>query len=260
MSLEEEYYQRSAFWDADIFKQGFEYTRLSMCLKAVPDSASSILNVGAGNGAFLSMIERDHRHTTCTGIERSTAAIAHAVCQSKIAPGDITSLPFDEHSFDLVCALEVIEHIPYQDYEQALSELSRVTKRYILLSVPYKENRLLTTCPYCHCRFNPHYHMRSFSDETLLHLFPGFRVRNILYANRDVSIIKAALNPIRRNVFGGFPSHCLCPQCGYFKDGRNEGPVHLRSHGKLHKLIKYFMHILPKTKVPSVVITLYERI
>jgi SAM-dependent methyltransferase len=48
----------------------------------------------------------------------------------------VTSLPFASGSFDLVCALDIIEHV--DDEDAALSEISRVAKTgaLLLLSVP----------------------------------------------------------------------------------------------------------------------------
>lgn len=52
--------------------------------------------------------------------------------------GDIRSLPFQDNTFDLVVAFEVIEHLPFGESEKALAELSRVSKSYVLLSVPHR--------------------------------------------------------------------------------------------------------------------------
>lgn len=55
---------------------------------------------------------------------------------ARAALGEITALPFDDAAFDLVCALDIIEHV--DDDEGAFSELSRVAKPggTLLLSVP----------------------------------------------------------------------------------------------------------------------------
>jgi SAM-dependent methyltransferase len=50
--------------------------------------------------------------------------------------GEITSLPFADATFDLVCALDIIEHV--EDDERALYELARVAKpgAALLISTP----------------------------------------------------------------------------------------------------------------------------
>jgi 2-polyprenyl-3-methyl-5-hydroxy-6-metoxy-1,4-benzoquinol methylase len=44
------------------------------------------------------------------------------------------TLPFAENEFDLVTAIEALEHIP--DPERTVAEMVRVAKRYLLVSVP----------------------------------------------------------------------------------------------------------------------------
>ena len=53
----------------------------------------------------------------------------------------VTSLPFASNSFDLVCALDIVEHV--EDENAALSEISRVAKTgaLLLLSVPLHPSR-----------------------------------------------------------------------------------------------------------------------
>jgi SAM-dependent methyltransferase len=53
----------------------------------------------------------------------------------------VTALPFASDSFDLVCALDIVEHV--DDEDGALSELSRVAKAgaVLLLSVPLHPTR-----------------------------------------------------------------------------------------------------------------------
>ena len=50
--------------------------------------------------------------------------------------GDATTLPFPDDSFDLVLAIEVLEHVPTPDH--ALSELSRVCSGTFVASVPFE--------------------------------------------------------------------------------------------------------------------------
>ncbi|MEO1434032.1 MAG: class I SAM-dependent methyltransferase [Bacteroidota bacterium] len=51
---------------------------------------------------------------------------------------DVTNLPFEENQFEVTTALEVLEHIPA--FESAVAELIRVTRRFLIISVPSKED------------------------------------------------------------------------------------------------------------------------
>lgn len=55
---------------------------------------------------------------------------------ASVAMGQVTCLPFASNSFDLVCALDIVEHV--DDENAAFAEISRVTKAggVLLLSVP----------------------------------------------------------------------------------------------------------------------------
>jgi SAM-dependent methyltransferase len=55
--------------------------------------------------------------------------------------GEVTALPFGDGAFDLVCALDIIEHV--DDENGALSEISRVTKQggTLLISTPLHPSR-----------------------------------------------------------------------------------------------------------------------
>jgi len=51
--------------------------------------------------------------------------------------GDIRKLPFKSNLFDLILACEILEHLPWQDFEKSLNELYRVTRKYLIISIPY---------------------------------------------------------------------------------------------------------------------------
>jgi SAM-dependent methyltransferase len=60
---------------------------------------------------------------------------------ASVTLSQVTALPFASGSFDLVCALDIVEHV--DDEDGALSEISRVTKpgAALLLSVPLHPSR-----------------------------------------------------------------------------------------------------------------------
>lgn len=51
--------------------------------------------------------------------------------------GSVLELPFTDNSFDLILCSEVLEHLPFSKFKQALGELERVSKKYVVLSLPY---------------------------------------------------------------------------------------------------------------------------
>jgi len=70
-------------------------------------------------------------------VDLSATAIARlSECGASAAVGLVTSLPFPDRSFDLVCAFDIVEHV--DDDRAALSELARVAApgATLLLSIP----------------------------------------------------------------------------------------------------------------------------
>jgi SAM-dependent methyltransferase len=70
--------------------------------------------------------------------ERAVARLRKAGAWADVAT--IVDLPFPSHTFDLVCAMDVIEHV--EDDVRALSELTRVVARRgaLLISVPLHQS------------------------------------------------------------------------------------------------------------------------
>lgn len=118
----------------------------------------------------------------------------------------------------MVTCLEVLEHLPSYVYAAARSELSRVAKKWIVVTVPNREDleRSLVRCPSCRCRFSPSYHVRAFAPSGMHELFDGFSivlVSEIVPIRR--SVLRPALNWVAHRVDGRIPACSLCPQCRY---------------------------------------------
>jgi len=47
---------------------------------------------------------------------------------------------FNDNSFDLIIICEVLEHVPYNNIDSILESLRRITKKYVIISVPNQRN------------------------------------------------------------------------------------------------------------------------
>jgi ubiquinone/menaquinone biosynthesis C-methylase UbiE len=86
-----------------------------------------LLEVGKGNG-FV------HRYLQEKGLHVTTLDILPELKPSVV--GTILSLPFANNSFNAVMCCEVLEHLPYSDFSNALKEIHRVSQRNVVLSLP----------------------------------------------------------------------------------------------------------------------------
>jgi 2-polyprenyl-3-methyl-5-hydroxy-6-metoxy-1,4-benzoquinol methylase len=87
--------------------------------------AKSLLEVGCGMGGVLAHLHRKHPHMSLTGADLmpDTLRIARErVPDATLIQADIRHIPYSEE-FDVVCALDVIEHIDEDDV--ALREIAR---------------------------------------------------------------------------------------------------------------------------------------
>jgi predicted SAM-dependent methyltransferase len=50
--------------------------------------------------------------------------------------GNVLNLPFKENSFDIIVCCEVLEHLDYENFYSSILEISRVSRAYIILSMP----------------------------------------------------------------------------------------------------------------------------
>ena len=88
---------------------------------------SEVLEIGIGNG-FVSRYLRDR------GVNVTTLDIDKDLRPDVV--GSVLDIPFPKASFQVVVCCEVLEHLPYENVSRALSEISRVSKQYLVLSIP----------------------------------------------------------------------------------------------------------------------------
>ena len=260
MAHEKDYYEHARHWDEEPADRDFERRRLEESLALVPSEVRSILDVGAGNGLFLKLLEDKRECPSMMGIERATAVKRAARCRAPILSASAERLPFRDAAFELVSSLNMIEHLPYGIYERALTEIQRVSSRYILISVPYRQRRLKAVCPYCGCEFNPHYHMRSYDETSLSALFSGFHAAYWAKVYRAENLLQVLARPIRRRVFSRFLETTLCPQCG-FKRSHNAEAGFASEAGRLgfgKSVIKSAAEKLPTLRVARNIVVLFE--
>jgi ubiquinone/menaquinone biosynthesis C-methylase UbiE len=96
-----------------------------------------ILDAGCGTGALLDRL-KNQTGVELFGLDYSGQALAYTRGRGhvRLVQGDLTRLPFPDGTFDVITALDVVEHI--REDERALREAHRVLRSggVLLVSVP----------------------------------------------------------------------------------------------------------------------------
>ena len=121
----------------DIFQAMETASKATPSLPAFP---ASVIEVGGGAGDNLRAIDMIYERSrqpvrlmSCDPNETARKAMADV---ATVVPGDILALPYGNNEADLVFTSGVLIHIQPTDIDRALSEIYRVSKRWIL-SIEY---------------------------------------------------------------------------------------------------------------------------
>jgi SAM-dependent methyltransferase len=139
IQLQREYYTRTAANYDDMHVQSDGEHDISCVLMAAFAhyyGLRSILDVGSGTGRAISMLSEKLPDRKIIGIEPVQALrdVGHAkgLAEESLIDGDATQIKFPDSSFDLVCELGVLHHVP--NPRKAVSEMIRVSSKAIYLS------------------------------------------------------------------------------------------------------------------------------
>lgn len=96
----------------------------------------SVLDVGCGDGAFLRLLSREVPR--CIGVDISERAISFARAFAREAEFHVASPRTLAETFDVVVAIEVLEHIPDQEVSPFLTEVCGCTRigGQVIITVP----------------------------------------------------------------------------------------------------------------------------
>jgi ubiquinone/menaquinone biosynthesis C-methylase UbiE len=88
---------------------------------------TTVLEIGTGNGFAKYILEKSNVRVTTVDIDKELHPDIHA---------SVLSLPIEDNSYDVALCCQVLEHIPYENFIPALTEINRVVKDGLILSLP----------------------------------------------------------------------------------------------------------------------------
>jgi 2-polyprenyl-3-methyl-5-hydroxy-6-metoxy-1,4-benzoquinol methylase len=115
---------------------GFVTAVSDLLAQAAP---GSILDVGCGEGVLTHGWATRWPSMRVVGLDLQDPELqlqwsAHRAPNLEFVPGTADALPFSENQFDLVTAIESLEHVA--DPDAMLQEMARVARRHLVVSVP----------------------------------------------------------------------------------------------------------------------------
>lgn len=206
------YYEQEKIWGNSPEK--YQVQVLFDILSVLPKDVKSVLDVGCGDGHITNHLPNELH---VMGVDISEEALKHVKREKVI--GSIDKLPFPDNSFDLVMINDVLEHLPEDIHVKGLSELQRVAKKYILITVPHNEQIQANEakCFSCGCIYHIHWHQRSYNEEKISRLIENqkWKISEIRYSGDVTLPLFDPTISIKRelNVYHKWEG-AVCPRCG----------------------------------------------
>jgi SAM-dependent methyltransferase len=204
----------------------------------IPAGCRTILDAGGGTG-WATIGLRDKYHVVT--VDSSAKSLSHASGATILA--NVEDLPFADRSFDVVISSQVLEHLPDGVLDRARSEMMRVARKYLLVSVPYREalEVRFVRCGFCQHVFHPYYHCRSFTEKDLAELFPQWLMAewHVFGDLRRGSGVTALRRPPRVGLMRDLPfatEETICPECGK-QGGGNRAHQSTNREGIVHRIL-----------------------
>jgi ubiquinone/menaquinone biosynthesis C-methylase UbiE len=107
--------------------------QISEALEVNPDN---ILVIGKGSGVTEVII----RYLTRGAVKVVTADIDRGLRPD--VTGDVVHLPFKDNTFDAIICCQVLEHLPFKTFPEALRMLYNVARRRVIISLPHRRKHI----------------------------------------------------------------------------------------------------------------------
>ncbi len=211
MKFEKEYYEQSSLWEQGLLDYQIEV--IEEIKRIIPEDVKTVLDAGCGNGVVSNGLAGKY---DITALDISETALRYVKASKKFI-GSIDKLPFESNSFDLVMVNDVLEHLDDETFGKALTEIERVSKKYIIVTSPFLENLKFnfTKCKNCKREYHINLHKRSFAFNQIRNIFKDFSLKSLTFCGRLYQSTHSAFTEERHRIeqFVGDPK-AVCPFCG----------------------------------------------
>ncbi len=211
MKFELNYYNQRSIWD----REPVDYQKdiIEEIKRLIPEDVKTILDAGCGNGIISNPLTDKY---DITALDISESALSFVKAEKKVL-SSVDKMPFEDNSFDLVMTNDLLEHLDDETYNSAISEILRVSKKYVIITSPFLENLIFNTtkCKSCGKEFHINIHKRSFKLDKIGSILPGASLKKVVFCG---DIYQSTLSPfIRIRQEKGYyikSGDSICPFCG----------------------------------------------
>lgn len=95
----------------------------------------NLLIIGKGSGVVEKTIASISPEVKITTLDLSEELLPDVT-------GDMRRMPFSDLSFDCLLCCQVLEHIPFGEVRSVLKEFHRITRRFLIISLPHKRKHV----------------------------------------------------------------------------------------------------------------------
>lgn len=237
--------------------------RIPAIMECLPSNIhEQSLEIGVAAGKLFKELQK--HLPAVVGVDLSLHAL-RTIGQGQRVVANAKDLPFSGTYFQLCVAADVLEHLTEDEFMKAVHEIGRVTEKFILVNVPYREHigGPVAKCMRCNKEFNVYGHLRSFNKRNLLRLFKGIgfkQVRSVTIGPYREQRSNFLFRLGRRWGKAYSSDFTVCPSCGACDINPKRSFVN-RCIGKTIYLIQVFIDKLtPRLlKARSEIIILFER-
>lgn len=217
---QKEHYEAVGYHSDELLKNSEECERLAAIQKNIPQGTKTILDCGCASGDIGNTLIKHYDVQGC-----DIAAEPLKYCKFPTKQCTLSELPYQNRQFDLVICSEVLEHIFPLEYQKACSEIQRVCSKWLLITVPNREefDYARQQCPHCGTIFHDAWHIRHMDEKAVTEAFPQFTAEKFFYIGHKQRFDLMWRRKLTNKLFGYPPlrpnRHCPLCQCMGTKDG-----------------------------------------
>lgn len=102
----------------------------------------TFIDIGGAEGYTANLVRKlFNAQVKSTDLSENACKMANTIFGIDAIHADIHNLPFENNEFDVILCSETIEHVT--DYKKAITELLRITKNVLIITVPHESEEMV---------------------------------------------------------------------------------------------------------------------